>query len=118
MKLLPRMGLVLGLLALLWAGGASGDELSLSVEKKILPGSATITYLGQTLEINTPVALKVRLEPDPVGVRFKFFATSGGFPGANLHIYWVNVGTDVYNGEVFNDPLEGILNTEGGFVDR
>ncbi len=97
------------------------------LEKKILAGQTTIDYAGQSLRFTTTVPLFVRLEPISL-TQIKFtvrvhpgYAVPAGPVGSaenSLEIYWVNVGTDVYEGGAPSGTIEGVLDTEGGFVDR
>jgi len=126
--LLPRIGvLALGLILVFTAASANGDSLPLPLEKKVAVGETIITYAGQTLRFNTSVPLLVRLEPLSVTqIQYKVkvhpgFAIPSGPAGSsenNLTIFWVNIGTGVYDGGAPSGTLEGVLNTEGGFVDR
>ena len=120
--------MALAILALILPSLGLAGELPAPLEKKVLAGTSTITYAGQTLRFTTPVALIVRCDPE-TAIRIKI--TVGIYPGTplpngaasfaaeTLNIYWSNVGTDVYNGIVpVIEPWTGWLNTEGGFVDR
>jgi hypothetical protein len=126
--LLPRIGvLALGLILLFAAASANGDSLPLPLEKKLLAGESTVQYAGQTLRFTSSVPLLVRLEPLSltqiqyrVRVHPGFPIPSGPVGSAenNLVIFWVNIGTDIYEGGAPSGVIEGVLNTEGGFVDR
>ncbi len=126
--LLPRIGvLALGLILLFAAASVNGDSLPLPLEKKVAVGESIIDYAGQTLRFNTSVPLLVRLEPlSTTQIQYKVkvhpgFAIPSGPAGSsenNLTIFWVNIGTDVYDGGAPSGTIEGVLNTEGGFVDR
>lgn len=128
MKLLRIALTALVLLALLVPTAGLGDELLLPLERKVQPGTTTIAYGGQTLRFTTPVALLLKIEAVSA-TRYRL--TVSLYPGTSppptptltaestLNIYWTNVGTDVYNGDVpVGDPWTGVLNTEGGFVER
>jgi hypothetical protein len=127
-NLLPRIGAcVLSLLLLLGVSTASGDSLNLPLEKKVQIGESVVVYAGQTLRFTTSVPLLVRLEPlSPGRIQFKIkvhpgYAIPTGPVGSsenNLLVHWVNYGTDVYQGGAPSETIEGVLNTEGGFVDR
>lgn len=119
--------LALGLLLLLGAVSAFGDSLPMPVEKKIPAGETTIQYAGQSLRFTTTVPLFLRLEPlSQTRIQFKVKLYPGqpmptgpaGSAENSLEIYWLNFGTDVYEGGAPSDIIEGVLNTEGGFVDR
>lgn len=119
--------LALGLLLLLGAVSAFGDSLPMPVEKKIPAGETVIQYAGQSIRFTTTVPLFVRLEPlSQTRIHFKVRVYPGqpmpsgpaGSAENNLEIYWLNFGTDIYEGGAPSDIIEGILNTEGGFVDR
>jgi len=127
-RLLPRIGaLALGLLLLFGAVSASGDSLPLPIEKKVPAGESVVFYAGQTLQFNTSVPLLLKLEPLTL-TRIKLkVKVHPGYPIPNgpaataentLIIYWVNFSTDVYDGGAPAETIEGILDTEGGFVDR
>jgi hypothetical protein len=120
--------MALAVLALLVPSFGFAGGLPQPLEKKVLAGTSTVVYAGQTLRFTTPVNLILRCEPESE-TRFKI--TVGVYPGTplpngpetvaaqNLNIYWSNFGTDVYNGGVpVMEPWTGWLNTEGGFVDR
>lgn len=122
-RLLPKTLWVVCLLALLWPASGFGDQLPL--EKKVAPGISFVTYQGQTLRFVTPVNLSVSIESVSTSViHLKFLAP--GTVGSRttsaetrVAVYWVNFGTDVYNGAPpVGQAWEGDLNTEGGFVDR
>jgi hypothetical protein len=127
-RLLPRIGiLALSLALVLGAASSFGQGLPLPLEKKIPAGQTTIDYAGQTLRFTTSVTLYVKLEPISLTqIRYTVRVYPGvplpsgpvGSAENNLEIYWVNVGTDVYEGGAPSGTIEGILNTEGGFVDR
>ncbi|HXV14793.1 MAG TPA: hypothetical protein VEC56_11365 [Candidatus Krumholzibacteria bacterium] len=127
-RLLPRMAvLALGLALVLGAVSSFGQSLPLPLEKKIMAGQTTIEYVGQSLRFTTTVPLYVKLEPVSLTqIRFTVrvhpgYAIPNGPVGSaenNLEIYWVNVGTDVYEGGAPSGTIEGVLDTEGGFVDR
>ena len=129
-RLLPRIGFVaLGLVFLFGVVSAFGDSLPLPLEKKVPAGETVIVYAGQTLRFTTSVPLFVRLEPIPPSstlIQYHVRVYPGhpvpsgpvGTAENSLQIYWVNFGTDVYEGGAPSETLEGILNTEGGFVDR
>ncbi len=127
-RLLPRIAaLVLGLLLVFGAVVAQGDSLPIPLEKKVTIGQSTIYYAGQTIEITTTVPLLVRLEPVTMTrIQYRIRVQPGyplpsgpeGSAGNNLLIRWVNFGEDIYEGGVPSGVIEGILDTEGGFVDR
>jgi len=127
-RLLPRIGiLALSLVVLLGAVSAFGDALPLPIEKKIQPGESVVEYAGQTIRFNTSTTLLIRLEPVSLTQIAYKIKVHPGFPIPNgpvgssentLNVYWVNVGTDIYDGGAPAGTIEGILNTEGGFVDR
>lgn len=127
-RLLPRIGLIaLGLVFLFGAVSAFGDSLPLPLEKKLPAGESTIQYAGQSFRFTSSVPLWVRLEPvseTRIQYRVKVYPghpiPSGPVGTAEnaLEIYWVNVGTDIYDGGVPSGTIEGTLDTEGGFVDR
>lgn len=127
-RILPRIGLIaLGLVFLFGAVSAFGDSLPMPLEKKLPAGETTIEYAGQQLRFTSSVPLFVRLEPiSQTQIQYKVRVYPGhpipsgpvGTAENNLEIYWVNVGTDIYDGGAPSGTIEGILNTEGGFVDR
>lgn len=119
--------MALAVLALLVPSVGFGDQLPAPLEKKINAGSSTIQYMGQTIRFTTPVALLVKCDPEST-VRFRMVVAiypGTPYPGGQgtnavepLNIYWSNIGTDVYDGNVPTGELTTWLNTEGGFVDR
>lgn len=127
-RLLPRIGLIaLGLVFLFGAVVAFGDSLPLPVEKKVPAGETIIVYAGQTLRFTTSVPLYIRLEPlSATQIQYRVRVYPGhpipsgpvGTSENSLEIYWVNVGTGVYEGGEPSGIIEGVLDTEGGFVDR
>ena len=127
-RLLPRIGiLALSLVMLLGAVAAFGDSLPLPLEKKVPPGETVIEYAGQTIRFTSSTPLSLKLEPislTQISFKVKIYPGTplpsgpSGSAENNLHIYWVNVGTDIYDGAAPLGTIEGILNTEGGFVDR
>jgi hypothetical protein len=127
-RLLPRIGLIaLGLVFLFGAVSAFGDSLPLPLEKKVPAGETVVEYAGQQLRFTTSVPLYLRLEPisaTQIQYRVKVYPGNPipngpvGTAENNLEIYWVNVGTNVYDGGAPSGTIEGVLNTEGGFVDR
>jgi hypothetical protein len=119
--------LALGLLLLFGAVSAFGDSLPMPVEKKIPAGETTIQYAGQSLRFTTSVTLFVRLEPlSETRIQFRVKLYPGqpmpsgpaGSSENNIEIHWLNYGTDIYEGGAPSGVIEGVLNTEGGFVDR
>jgi hypothetical protein len=119
--------LALGLALLLCAVSAFGQGMQVPMEKKLPAGESSVEYSGQTFRFNSSVPLFVRFDSlSPVTVQYKVRVQTGyAIPSApagttenTLAIYWVNVGTDLYNGGLPSGWIEGILNTEGGFVDR
>ncbi len=128
-RLLPRIG-AFALALFVWVGSVIAEPagLQLPVEKKLPAGESTVEYAGQVLRFTSSVPLHVRLEPlSQTLIRFRVRVQPGhalptgpaGSSTNNLEIYWVNVGTDVYQGGAPTaDTIEGTLNTEGGFVDR
>lgn len=127
-KLLRTTLLALAVLALVVPSIGFGGEMPVPLEKKVLAGTTTINYAGQTLRFTSSVTLLVKCEPESP-TRFKMTVVL--YPGTppppgvqtfvaeTIHIYWSNVGTDVYSGGVpVAEPWTGWLNTEGGFVDR
>lgn len=127
-RLLPRIGIVaLSLVMLLGAVSAFGDSLPLPLEKKIPAGETVVDYAGQTIRFNSSTTLLLKLEPISLTqIAFKIKVYPGtplpsgpaGSAENTLSVYWVNVGTDIYDGGAPAETIEGILNTEGGFVDR
>jgi hypothetical protein len=129
MKLLRRIVLAVFLVLIPVLPALSfGDELLAPLEKKVPAGTSTISYGGQTLRFTTSVALLVKCDPELTN---KIRVTVSLYPGTplpkgpgtaaieTLSIYWVNFGTDVYDGGIPDvEPWVGTLNTEGGFVDR
>jgi hypothetical protein len=125
----PRViGIALALLCLLIPTLGFGDALPAPLEKKLPVGESTFVYADQTIRISTPTALIVRCDPlssTQIRVRVSVYngvpAPSGSAaPTTTLHIYWVNNGTDVYDGSVPppGSYVDAVLTTEGGFVDR
>lgn len=109
------------------AVSAFGDALPLPLEKKVVVGESTVEYAGQVLRFTTTVPLLVRLDPvSTTRIQFKVKVHPGfpvptgpaGTAENSLTIYWVNFGTGIYEGGAPSGVLEGVLNTEGGFVDR
>ena len=127
-RFLPRIGvLALGLILLFGTVSAFGDSLPVPLEKKIPIGETLVVYAGQTLRFTTTVPLYLKLEPiSATQIQFRVRVYPGlpipsgpvGTAENSLEIYWVNVGTDVYDGGAPSGIIEGVLNTEGGFVDR
>ena len=127
-RFLPRIGvLALGLILLFGTVSAFGDSLPVPLEKKIPIGETLVVYAGQTLRFTTTVPLFLKLEPiSATQIQFRVRVFPGlpipsgpvGSAENSLEIYWVNVGTDVYDGGAPSGIIEGVLNTEGGFVDR
>ena len=127
-RLLPRISiLALSLVMLLGAVSAFGDSLPLPLERKIPAGETVVSYAGQTIRFESTTPLLLKLEPISLTeIAFKVKLYPGtplpngpeGTAENNLLIYWVNVGTDIYEGGAPAGTIEGILNTEGGFVDR
>jgi hypothetical protein len=127
-RLLPRMSvLALGLALLVCAVSASGDEILLPLEAKIRAGETTIDYAGQSFRFTTSVPLYARFEwMSASHIQYKVRVQAGyAIPSApagtienTVEIYWSNADKDIYSGGVPTGTLEGILNTEGGFVDR
>lgn len=106
---------------------ANGDSLPLPIEKKVSVGESTVLYAGQTLRFTTTVPLLLRLEPMSLTqIQFRIrvhpgYAVPSGPVGSSensLKVHWVNIGTDIYEGGIPSGVIEGVLNTEGGFVDR
>ena len=119
--------LALGFALLLCAVSAFGDGIQVPLEKKLPAGESSVEYAGQTIRFTSSVPLYVRFDSiSPSQVQYRVRIQTGfALPSApigtvenTLAIYWVNVDTDIYNGGVPSGTLEGILNTEGGFVDR
>jgi hypothetical protein len=119
--------LALGFALLLCAVSAFGDGIQVPLERKLPAGESSVEYAGQTIRFTSSLPLFVRFDSiSPSQVQYKVRIQSGfALPSApagtlenTLAIYWVNVDTDIYNGGLPLDTLEGILNTEGGFVDR
>jgi hypothetical protein len=127
-RLLPRIGLIaFGLALLLSAALAFGEGLPLPVEKKIPAGEATIDYAGQLLRFTTSAPLTVKLWATPDYVVHYAVKVQPGYPipqgpqgtaENNLRIYFINGGSELYDGGVPPGTLEGSFNSEGGFVDR
>jgi hypothetical protein len=127
-RLLPRISLIaLGLVLLFGVVSAFGDSLPLPLEKKVPAGETIIEYAGQQLRFTTSVPLYLKLEPvTATQIHFRVRVYPGnpipsgpvGTAENNLVIYWINVGTDVYDGGAPSGIIEGVLDTEGGFVDR
>lgn len=127
-RLLPAIKVfALGLLLLVGAVSAFADSLPLPVEKKIPAGETIVQYAGQSLRFTTTVPLFVRLEPlSQTRIQFRVRVYPGlpipsgpaGSAENSLEIHWLNFGTDIYEGGAPSGIIEGILNTEGGFVDR
>lgn len=128
MKLLRTTLIALAVLALLVPSLGLGGEMPVPLEKKIVPGTTSITYAGQTFRFTTSVSILLKCDPESP-TRFKM--TVQLYPGTpmpngpmtfateTLTIYWNEYGTDVYNGTIpCTEPWVGYLNTEGGFVDR
>lgn len=127
-KLLRTTLIVLAVLALLLPSLGLGGEMPIPLEKKIVPGTTTIAYAGQTFRFTTSVSLLLKCDPESP-TRFKMTVqlypgtplTNGPqtFATETINIYWSEYGTDVYSGGVpVTEPWTGWLNTEGGFVDR
>jgi hypothetical protein len=117
MKLLSRALLLwLCLAAPLVPTVSIGDELP--IEQKVSPGTAYLTYEGQTFRITTTTTVEVRFEKiSPSLIRIEFIAAAGS-PG-KISVYWLNFDKAIYNGLVpLEDPWSADLNTEGGFIDR
>jgi hypothetical protein len=119
--------LALGCALLLCAVSAFGDAIQVPLEKKLPVGESYVEYGGQTIRFNSSVPLFVRFDSiSPSQIQYKVrvqtgFAIPSGPIGTSentLAIHWVNIAEDIYNGGVPSGTLEGILNTEGGFVDR
>ena len=119
--------LALGLVVLLCAVSAFGDGIQMPLEKKILAGESSVEYAGQTFRFTTSVPLFVRFDSvGPTKVQYKVRVQVGyplpsapaGTAENTVAIQWVNVGEELYNGGAPSGWVEGILDTEGGFVDR
>ena len=119
--------LALGFALLLCAVSAFGDGIQVPLEKKLPAGESNVEYGGQTIRFVSPVPLFVRFDSiSPSQIQYKVRVQTGfALPSApigtsenTLAIYWVNFDTDIYTGGVPSGTIEGILNTEGGFVDR
>lgn len=127
-QLLPRMSvLALGLVLLVCAVSASGDELLLPLETKVRAGETIVDYAGQSFRFTTSVPLFIRFDCiSPSQIQYKVRVQAGypiptapaGTVENSVEFYWVTSDTDIYSGGVPTGTLEGILNTEGGFVDR
>ena len=127
-RLLPRISIIaLALVALLGVFSAFGQSLPLPLEKKVPAGTTTIEYAGQILRFTSSTPLYLRLEPVSLTkIQYRVRVYPGvpvptgpvGTSENNLNIFWVNTGTDIYEGGAPSETLEGTLNTEGGFVDR
>lgn len=126
MRLLRRLVLALVLLIPFLPATSMGDQLLVPLDKKVPAGTTTIEYGGQNLRFTTPAALLVKCEQQ---VDLKIKVTVSLYPGTSyttdgtaaqmMTIYWVNFGTDVYDGGVpIATPWVGTFDTEGGFVDR
>lgn len=127
-RLLPRMSvLALGLALLVCAVSAYGDQILMPLETKVRVGETTVDYAGQSFRFTTSVPLFVRFDSiSSSQIQYKVKVQAGyPIPSApagtvenSVEIYWVNSATDIYSGGAPSGTLEGILNTEGGFVDR
>ena len=117
----------LGLVVLLCAVSAFGDGIQMPLEKKLPAGESSVEYASQTFRFTTSVPLFVRFDSlGPTKIQYKVRVQSGypipsgpaGTTENTVAIQWVNVGTELYNGGAPSGWVEGILDTEGGFVDR
>lgn len=123
-RLLQKALLITGLLAVLWPGAGRSDEMSL--DKRVLPGITFIQYEGQVFRFATPVTLNVNFETLSASLIHLTFVAPPGGPGQHVTantvkvaVYWVTFDTNIYEGAApVGEPWDGILNTEGGFVDR
>lgn len=128
MKLLRTALLAIAVLALLVPSTGLAGQLPLPLEKKVVPGTSTVAYMGQTFRYTTQVSLLVKFDP-VTETSFKMSVVI--YPGTPLPsgpsgssfttvtIYWMNFGTGVYDGTVPSpEPWTGTFTTEGGFVDR
>ena len=109
--------LVLGLAACIGLPAASiAEELPL---EKISSGTWAVEYAGQHFKVASQVPVKLRFEYlSPTQI--KLTITSEHVGGGKVTVYWEEFEKFVYQGPVPTsaEPFEGILNTEGGFVDR
>ena len=119
--------LALGFALLLCAVSAFGDGIAVPLEKKLPAGESYVEYSGQTIRFVSSVPLFVRFDSvSPSEIQYKIRVQTGfAIPSApigttenTLAVHWVNIAEDIYNGGIPSGTLEGILNTEGGFVDR
>ena len=110
--------LVLGLAACIGLPAAftSAEELPL---EKISSGQSAVEYAGQHFKISSTAQVKVRFELiTPTQIKLTFYTEN--VSGARVTVYWEEFSKVVYAGPIPTsaEPWEGILNTEGGFVDR
>lgn len=121
------LALALVALVVLAPVAPSADQLPLPLEKKVVAGTTTIEYAGQHIRFTTPVPLLVRLEPvTSTRIRLRFHAYPGtptsayASPATTLQVYWEDFGNEIYAGSVppETDPWDGLMLTEGGFIDR
>jgi hypothetical protein len=119
--------LALGLALLVCAVSAYGDQILMPLETKVRVGETTVDYAGQSFRFTTSVPLFVRFESiSSSHIQYKVRVQAGyaipsspaGTAENTVEIYWANANTDIYSGGAPTGTLEGILNTEGGFVDR
>ena len=116
MKRLSRaLLLAIGLVVLFRPLVPLAQELPL---EKVSSGKYTIQYAGQTFRVSSTVAVKIKFEMiSPIEVRLTFISDSG-LPGT-VSVFWVEFDKYVFQGPIPTVvPWEGILNTEGGFIDR
>ncbi len=104
---------------------AGADQLPLPLEKKLAAGTTVVEYAGQHIRFSTPVPLLVRLEPvTATRIRLRFSAYPGvpsaASPSTTLSVFWEDFGNSIYEGAVppETDPWDGLMLTEGGFIDR
>lgn len=102
------------------------DALPAPLEKKLSPGVHTISYAGQQLRFDSPVALLVRFEPLST-TQIKLLVNAYGAPaaggpqgssGTDVTIFWENFQSEVYSGPPPTSDWLGILNTESGFTEK
>lgn len=99
-------------------------QLPAPMEKKLTPGIHDITYAGQTLRFDSPVALVIKfdaLSTSRIKLTVRTYGTPSpaqGTSGGILSIFWENWGSDVYSGPPPSADWEGVLDTESGFTEK
>lgn len=124
MKTLSRVLIASALLAMLVTPLAiMAGQIPEPAEKKVVAGTTTIDYAGQTFRFTTPVALKVKFEPlSFTQLKLTVSPYAGSVPSSKststVEIFWQDTSSEVYNGPVPDPSWTGVLNSESGFTEK